>query len=205
MAGREQDTLVLANLLSGIGIAGACGVNAYLPLLILALADRFTSVVDLQGSFSALSSPWAIIALLLLLPTELVLDKIPRLDTLSDRVHTAIRIPAGALGMAAVASQPDGLHPTVAALLGAIAAGLVHLFKLRSRPAVTRSTAGIANPFVSMVEDFAAVVVSVTACLIPYGTLVALPVFGVGIWRLYERMMRGPVRIGSIVLPQSRR
>jgi hypothetical protein len=196
---------VLANLLSGLGIAASCGVNAYLPLLILALADRFTTVVDLQSPFSALSSPWAIAALLLLLPFELIPDKIPRLDTLSDRVHTVVRLPAGALGMAAVASQADGPHPLVGAVLGGLTAGAVHLFKLQSRPGVTRATAGIANPFVSLVEDAAAVVVSITAALTPLGTLVALPLAGLALWRLYARMSSGPVRIGSIVLPHSRR
>jgi hypothetical protein len=196
---------VFAYLLSGFGLSSACGLNAYIPLLILALADRFTTIVELPEPFDVLSSPWTILALLLVLPTELILDKIPRIDAVSDRVHTLIRIPAGAVAMMATTGQADGIPSFVAALLGAAAAAAVHLFKLRSRPAVTRTTAGIANPFVSMIEDFAAVIVSITACLVPYGVLLALPIFGIGIWRLYARMSSGPVRIGSLVLPHSHR
>lgn len=196
---------MLAYFLSGLGLSSACGLNAYIPLLILALADRFTTIVELRQPFDMLSSPWAILALLLVLPTELILDKIPRVDAISDRFHTVIRVPAGAVAMMAATGQGDGLHPLLAALIGAAAAGTVHLFKLRARPAVTRMTAGIANPFVSLIEDFAAVVVSITACFVSYGVLVALPIFGFGIWRLYARMTSGPVRIGSLVLPQSRR
>lgn len=196
---------MFANFLSGLGLSSACGLNAYLPLLILALADRFSTIVELRDPFERLSSPWVILALLVLLPTELILDKIPRIDTISDRLHTVIRIPAGAVAMMAATGQADGFHPLIAGVLGVFAAGAVHAFKLRTRPAVTRTTAGIANPFVSMVEDFGAVIVSITACLLPYGVLLALPIFGMGIWRLYAKMTSGPVRIGALVLPQSRR
>ncbi len=196
---------MFAHLLTGLGLSSACGLNAYIPLLILALADRFTTIIELREPFDVLSSPWAILLLLLILPIELILDKIPRVDSVSDHVHTAIRIPAGAIAMMAAAGQSDELHMALAAFFGAAVAGSVHLYKLKSRPMVTRSTAGIANPFVSMVEDFAAVVVSVTSSVFPYGVLLALPVFAFGIWRLYARMTSGTVRIGSVVLPQSRR
>lgn len=196
---------MIVSFLTGFGLASSCGLNAYLPLLVLALADRFTSLIELRQPFDILSSSWIILLLLLVLPTELVLDKIPRLDTLSDSVHTVIRIPAGAVAMMAAASQTGDLHPLIAALLGALAAGVVHRFKLQSRPAVTRATAGIANPFLSMIEDFAVVVVSIIACVAPYGVIVALPAFGYGLWRTYARLGSGPVRIGSMVLPSSQR
>lgn len=196
---------MFVSFLSGLGLASSCGLNASIPLLVLALADRFTTVIELRQPFDALASSWAILALLLLLPFELILDKIPRLDTLSDRMHTVIRIPSGAAAMMAASGQTDGLLPAIAVLFGAAAAGTVHLFKLRARPAVTYATAGIANPLVSMIEDFAVIVVSITACLIPYGVLLALPIFGFGVWRIYTRLSSAPVRIGSLVLPHSRR
>lgn len=195
---------MLAFMLSGLGLSASSGLNAYLPLLILALADRFSTIVELRQPFDILSSPWAILALLLVLPVELILDKIPRVDAMSDRLHTGVRIPAGAIAMMAVTGQADGFHPLLGAGLGAAAAAIVHVAKVRVRPAVTRATAGIANPFVSMAEDFAVVIVSVTACLLPYGVIVSFPIFAIGLWRLYARMGRGPVRIGSLVLPQTR-
>lgn len=196
---------MFASFLSGLGLASSSGLNAYIPLVVLALADRFTTIIELRHPFDVLSSPWAILALLLVLPSELILDKIPRLDTLSDRFHTVIRIPAGAIAMTATMGQSDGLHWAIAAFLGATAAGVVHVFKLRSRPSVTRATAGIANPLVSVIEDFAVIIVSITACLIPYGVLLVLPLFGLGLWRTYTRLSSRPVRIGSWILPQSPR
>lgn len=195
---------MFAPFLSGLGLACSSGLNAYLPLLVLALADRFTSVIELRQPFDVLSSPWAILIFLLVLPIELILDKVPRLDTRSDQLHTVIRLPAGAVVMMATMGQTDVVHPLVAALFGTAAAGAVHIFKLRSRPAVTRATAGIGNPLVSVVEDFGVIVVSVTACLIPFGVVAMLPILGFGIWKTYGRLSSGPVRIGSLVLPQSR-
>lgn len=194
-----------ASFLSGLGLAASSGLNAYLPLLVLALADRFTTLMELREPFDVLSSSWVILALLVVLPAELILDKVPRLDTLNDRVHTLIRIPAGAVTMMATLGQAGDLHPLIAALLGSVAAGAVHRFKLGARPAVTRATSGIANPFLSMIEDMAVVVVSITACLIPYGVVPALPLFGYGLWRSYAHLSSGPVRIGALVLPRSRR
>jgi len=195
---------VLAYVLSGLGLSASSGLNAYLPLLILALTDRFWKIIELRQPFDILSSPWVILALLLALPLELILDKIPRVDVVNDRIHMVIRVVAGAIAMMAVIGQADGFPPILAASLGAAAAGSVHAAKARVRPAVTRATAGIANPFVSMVEDFAVVIMSVTACLLSYGVVIALPIFGIGIWRLYARTSTGPVRIGSLVLPQTR-
>lgn len=195
---------MLAYVLGGVGLSASSGLNAYLPLLILALADRFSTIVELRQPFDVLSSLWGILALLLVLPLELILDKIPRVDAISDRIHSLIRIPAGAIAMMAVTGQSDGFHPLLGAGLGAAAAGMVHGAKIRARPAVTRATAGIATPFVSLVEDFAVVIISVTACLLPYGVVLALPIFAIAVWRLYARMSTGPVRIGSLVLPQAR-
>lgn len=195
---------MLAYVLSGLGLSASSGLNAYLPLLILALADRFSAIIELRYPFDVLSSRWVILALLLILPLELILDKIPRVDTVSDRVHMGIRISAGAIAMMAITGQSDGFHPLLGAGMGAVAAGVAHVAKARARPAITRATAGIANPFVSMVEDFAVVIVSVTASLLPYGVVLALPIFAIGLWRLYSRMSTSPVRIGSLVFPHTR-
>lgn len=195
---------MLAYVLSGLGLSASSGLNAYLPLLILALADRFSTIIELRDPFDVLSSPWVILALLLVLPLELILDKIPRVDVLSDRIHMGLRIAAGAIAMMAVTGQSNGFHQLLGAVLGAAIASLAHVTKARARPAVTRATAGIANPFVSMVEDFAVVIVSVTACLLPYGVVLALPIFAISLWRLYSRMSSTPVRIGSLVLPHTK-
>ena len=82
---------MLIMILTGIGLAAGTGLNAYLPLLVLALADRFTDVIELDTPWDIFSSFWGLVVLLLILPLELIPDKIAKVDHVSDLVHSAIR------------------------------------------------------------------------------------------------------------------
>ena len=186
---------MFATFLAGIGLASSAGLNAYLPLLILALADRFTSVVELDQPYDLLSSPWGIIALLLLLPIELIADKIPRADHLNDLIHTAIRPGAGAVAFMAVASEQDQIHPVVGLLLGLLVAALVHRVKTVNRPLITVRTRGIGNPFISIIEDALVMPVSVLAIFVPWSMLVLLPLAAYILARAYRRMRTGETRL----------
>jgi hypothetical protein len=64
-------------ILSGLGLAAPAGLNAWLTLLMVALADRFTGLVDLPADYEWLSSWPAIGALSGLLAVEEIVDKIP--------------------------------------------------------------------------------------------------------------------------------
>jgi hypothetical protein len=92
---RFWGVLLFATVLAGLGLSSSAGLNAYLPLLILALADRATSTVNLDKPYDLLSSTWGIIILLLLLPIELIADKFPRADHLNDLLHTVLSPAAG--------------------------------------------------------------------------------------------------------------
>lgn len=189
---------MFATFLSGIGLSSSAGLNAYLPLLILALADRLTGVVDLDQPYDLLSSNWGIIVLLLVLPIELVADKFPRLDHLNDLLHTAVRPAAGAIAFMAIASEDDQIHPVLCLLLGLLIAGAVHWFKTTNRPAVTVRTKGIGNPFLSMIEDAVVIVVSVLAVFMPWSMIVVLPLAGWYLVRAYRRMRTGETRVMSL-------
>ena len=69
--------------LTGLGLAAPAGLNAYLPLLIAALVDRFSSRINLDSPFDFLSSTWGIVILTLLVTVEVVVDKIPGIDHLT--------------------------------------------------------------------------------------------------------------------------
>ncbi|MDQ3780544.1 MAG: DUF4126 domain-containing protein, partial [Chloroflexota bacterium] len=43
-------------LLTSLGLAAPAGLNAYLPLLILALADRFSNAITLNEPYDLLGS-----------------------------------------------------------------------------------------------------------------------------------------------------
>src|SRR5215213_999671 len=144
------------DVLSGLGLAAPAGLNAWLTLLMVALAARFTGLVDLPADYDWLSSWPAIGALAGLLAVEEIVDKVPGLDHLNDVVHTAIRPAAGAVVM--LATTQGDLPPAVSGALGLLLAGTAHATKAGARPAVTIGTAGTGNAVVSVVEDVIAAI-----------------------------------------------
>ncbi|MGC4192514.1 MAG: DUF4126 domain-containing protein [Thermomicrobiales bacterium] len=192
---------MIASLLSSVGAASNAGLNSTLALLILALADRFTTRIDLASPYSGISSAIAIVVILLLLPIELIADKMPTIDALSDRVHTVIRPLVGGFMAMAIASahRPDGINVWMAGMLGLVAAAGVHWYKMQARPVVTTATNGMGNPFLSIAEDLVVIVGTVASIFVPY---VAIPVMAVLLWMVYrltERMKRGEFRIEALL------
>ena len=192
---------MIASLLSGLGATAPVGLNATLPILILALVDRFTGLVTLDQPYNLISSTWGIIVLLLILPIELIADKIARIDHANDLLHTIIRPPAGALMMMAVTSQDEHISPVIGLILGLMIAGTVHWWKTITRPAVTIATNGVGNPIVSMAEDVAVIGCTVVALLFPYGTIVVLPLCAWFVYWTYVKFRSGKVRLGGLMGP----
>jgi len=153
--------------LTGLGLAAPAGLNAYLPLLIAALVDRFSSRIDLDRPFDFLSSTWGIVILTGLVTVEVVVDKIPGIDHLNDLFQSVVRPASGAFLMMAANSDGGGLNPVGAMVIGLVIAGAVHAVKAISRPAVTVTTGGLGNPLVSLAEDGIAVLTAMTAVLLP--------------------------------------
>lgn len=154
-------------LLTGLGLALPAGLNAYIPLLIVALADRYTGLIHLSEPYDALSSPVAIVVIGILLIVELLADKIPMVDHVNDLIQSAIRPAAGAILLMASTEAVQSINPVVAMLLGLSVSGSVHVAKASFRPIVTATTGGLGNPVVSAVEDGAAIGMSVIALIAP--------------------------------------
>jgi hypothetical protein len=192
---------VLAAFLSSLGLALPAGLNAWPPFLILALADRYTSAIHLDAPFDVISSTPGLIVILLLLPIELIADKIPGADHVNDLAHTFIRPVAGAILAAAVADSSNDLNVWFAGLLGVGGAGAVHAMKMSTRPVITTSTAGVGNPIASMVEDLTATVTSIIAIFLPLLMLILIPLFGFALYDFWNRMRRGSARLRSLVRP----
>ncbi|MGB1253294.1 MAG: DUF4126 domain-containing protein [Candidatus Promineifilaceae bacterium] len=176
---------------SAFGLSASAGLNAYIPLLTVALTARFTNWINLSDPYQALESWPAIIVLSILLLIETFVDKIPAVDSVNDVIQTFIRPAAGAVMFAANTNVIDGIHPGIAVVAGILLAGSVHATKGVIRPVVTASTAGTGNWFVSIVEDVIAFFASLIAILLP--ALMAIVVivllyFGVRFW--YRRRYR---------------
>ena len=153
------------DILTGLGRAAPAGLNAPLVLLLVALADRTTGLVDLPESYDFLSSWPAIGTLAALLAIEEIVDKVAGADHANDLVQTLVRPAAGALIM--LATTHGDLSPEIAAAAGLALAGTAHATKAGVRPLVTMGTAGIGNPVVSVIEDVVAVAAVVVALVVP--------------------------------------
>ncbi len=143
------------------------GLNAYIPLLAVALADRYTGLIQLAAPYDVISSPVVIAVIGILLGIELLADKIPIVDHVNDLIQSAIRPTAGAVLLMASTASVESINPIVAMILGLLVAGGIHTTKTTFRPVVTATTAGVGNPIVSAFEDGFAIVVTVIALIAP--------------------------------------
>jgi hypothetical protein len=179
-------------ILSAFGLAVSAGLNAYVPLLIVALLARFTDWIALASPWDALSSWWVIAVLVVLGVVEFFADKIPAVNHANDIVQTFIRPAAGAVLFAASTNVITDVHPVLAMIAGLLVAGTVHTVKSAAiRPVVTATTGGTGNVPVSIAEDVLATVLSILAVVIPI--LVAAVIILVTsyiIWVFWRRARR---------------
>ena len=178
-----------SGLLTAFGLAASAGLNAYIPLLIVALLGRFTDWFTLNSPWDALTSWWVIGALAILTLIEFFADKAPAVNHVNDAIQTFVRPAAGAILFAASAGALTDIHPIVAMVAGLLVAGGVHTVKAAAvRPAVTATTAGVGNIPVSIAEDILAASVSIAAIVIPVviaGLLVVI--VSLFVWWLWRR------------------
>jgi uncharacterized membrane protein len=181
----------LTNLFTSFGLSTSAGLNAYLPLLIVALVARFTGWIELNQPFDVMTSWWVIGVISLLLAVEIVADKIPIVDSINDVIQTFIRPTAGAILFAANANAITNIHPVLAMICGLLLAGGVHAVKATVRPAVTATTGGTVNPFLSTAEDLVSALTALLAVLLPtmLATVLLLAVVIIG-WWLWTRHQR---------------
>lgn len=196
----EERSALDSPVLMGFALAASAGLNAYLPLLIVGIADRASTSFALTSPYSFISSTAGLLVLLGLLTVEIVLDKIPRVDHLNDLVQFAVRPAAGAILFMAVVNTDGNLHPLVAMVLGLVTAGAVHWYKAAARPLITVNTGGVGNPLVSLIEDALGLVVSTIAVILPLAGVVAAAFAG-GVLRASYRRAQRPRAYGSTPRP----
>lgn len=157
----------MIDVLSAFGLSSAAGLNAYLPLLIVGLMARYTDLITLREPWNALENPWVLGTLVVLLAIEMTVDKIPAVDTLNDAIQTVVRPAAGAILFAASNNVISEVNPALAMICGLLVAGGVHAAKATARPVITATTAGVANPVVSVTEDVVSGTTAVVAVVWP--------------------------------------
>ncbi len=159
---------ILFNIFSAFGLSASAGLNAYIPLLTVAVLAKFTNLITLTSPWDTLTSWWVIGVLILLSIVEFFADKIPAVNHVNDAIQSLVRPAAGAIVFAAGSSNIAHVNPVVALIAGLLVAGGVHAVKsLVVRPAVTATTAGIGNIPVSIAEDATSTVVSFLSIVLP--------------------------------------
>ena len=179
----------VAAILSAFGLSGAAGLNAYIPLLAVAILGRL-GVLHLASPYDVLTSLPVIIALSVLLVVEMVVDKIPGADHLNDVVQTVIRPAAGAVVFAANAGVIDSIPPSVLIICGLLVAFSVHATKAAARPVVNATTLGFGAPVVSAGEDAVSIGASLAAVFAPFVVLGFAVLFVGGAYWVWSRRRR---------------
>ncbi len=157
----------VSGVLTAFGLSASAGLNAYLPLMVVALLARFTTLITLGPPYDHLTNGWVILVIGVLLSIELFADRVAGLDTANDIVQTFIRPAAGAILFAASSSVISDIHPVLALICGLIVAGGVHATKATVRPVVTGTSGGLLNPVVSTVEDVTSLTLTLLSILVP--------------------------------------
>lgn len=174
-------------LITGIGLAVAAGLNAYIPLLVAGLLIHF-DVISFGDPYDLLGGWPALIVVTVLLVIEVVADKIPAVDSVNDAIQTFIRPVSGAVLFAGAATgiDPDWSQ-ALALILGLSAAGTVHAAKASARPVLNVATGGAAAPAVSTAEDVVSAGLSLAALLAPLLALILLALVAGWLVRLVLR------------------
>lgn len=170
----------------------ASGVNAYLVVLVLGLADRVADLTQIPDAFGRVD---VLVGAALLYGIEFVADKVPWLDSVWDAASTVVRPAVAAIVGALLAGQDPSANQALYALLSAGSALGSHAVKAGGRLAVNSSPEPFTNITASLGEDVAVLgVVSLAiAHPVPAALLaLVLLVLGLGLLALVlSRVRRG--------------
>ncbi|HEY2955837.1 MAG TPA: DUF4126 domain-containing protein [Candidatus Eisenbacteria bacterium] len=167
---------------AGVGIAAACGLRAFLPLLFLGVAAR-AELVHLRAGSEWLSSDLALLALGVAAVLEIAADKIPVVDHALDAVATVLRPAAAWLGAYAVLGPwPSPWGQIVALVLAGLTLSF-HAVKAKLRLGSTAATMGLGNPLLSAAED----AVSFLLCWAVLAPFLALLGAALAVWLVSRR------------------
>lgn len=177
------------DVITGIALAAPAGLNAYIPLLAVALAERF-GWIALRTPFDVLGEWWMIALIAVLLVLEMVADKVPAVDSINDGIQTFVRPAVG--GVLAVAASGAGeISPFVLVAAGVLMAGGVHAAKAGARPVLNASSGGTAAPVASVAEDAVSAGLTVLAFVVPLLVVLStLLLIGFVVWLLAQRRRR---------------
>lgn len=180
---------LIAQAALAAAVAWGAGFRLYAVVLALGLLGWF-GALDLPEPLHILAHPLVLGISGLLTLAEFIGDKIPWIDSVSDSIHTFIRIPAGAALAAAFFGDSGAAVQTAAALLGGTFAAGSHLAKSGSRALINTSPEPLSNIAASFTEEGLLVGGLWLAFMYPLAFLAALAVFMLAVLWMLRRLWR---------------
>src|SRR5215471_21713919 len=184
-----MDPRLLA-LPTAFGLAGASGLNASLPLLIISFLAR-VGLVHLAPPFDALQSDVAFYGILCVALVEFSMDKVPALDSVGHFLMAPMAAASGAIVFAAqsgpIRQLDPGLTVVTSLLVGAGTATAVHLTRATARPVANVALMG---PVLSAFEDATAAVVALAVLLAPVLLPLAAGGIALAVWAIWRQRSR---------------
>jgi hypothetical protein len=191
---------IISSICLGIGLATACGLRVFVPLLIVSVASHF-GYLPLSSGFHWLSSSPAIVAFSVAAGLEIAGYCIPWVDHLLDTIASPAAVMAGTVVAVALMTNVDPFYKWALAIIaGGGMAGLMQGGTMVARGTSTATTGGIANPVVSTGELAGAIGLSILTLLVPVFVVIALLlVMLISAWWLYRRWRRRKTAPGAMI------
>lgn len=158
---------LVVNLLAGAALAIPCGLNAYLPLLLLSGLARVHRAT-VYAPFDFLATWPAVLVFAVLVGVEVLLSKLPGIARLQNALNLVIQPFAGGLAFAAIV-PPDKMPQAVAFIIGVALAEAMHLVQSDLHPALVASseTWRMFEPVISLMQDGIAFMLALLAIFVP--------------------------------------
>ena len=180
----------LISIALGIGLAASTGFRVFLPLFGLSLSAYF-HLWPINEHFQWLASTPALVILGVATLAEIAAYLIPILDNLLDTLAVPL---AGIAGTAVMASTTADLSPAITWALAIIAGGgaatAIKGATATTRITSTATTAGLANPVVSILETGMAILMTLLSLLIPFAAIILVLLLAFWLWRGYRNLQR---------------
>ncbi len=191
---------IFVALLTGVGLAAACGFRVFVPLFLVSLSMNAgvempwgldSAVQTLVGDdMPWLGQPMVTLGLGVATLVEIGGFYVPWVDNLLDTLATPAALAAGTFISGAFMPEVlgDGATKWAAAVIaGGGSSGLVQATTVLARGTSSATTGGIGNPVVATLELLASVLTTVFAVLIPILVIGLLVVVALFARRLFRR------------------
>lgn len=159
---------LIVSFLAGVGLAIPCGLNAYLPLLLLSGLARVHHTTTVNSPFDFLATWPAVIILALLVGVEVSLSKLPSITRLHNTFNLIVQPLAGGIAFAAV-TNPDKMPQVLGFVIGVALAAAMHLVQNDLHPALVASskTWQMFEPVISLLQDGIAFMLALLTLFVP--------------------------------------